>query len=169
MTTLITIHASVPEKEVQNPLTNAEVAEYKKIIAIENLTNSKTEHKTHFTGYNLYTSVAIGVLKSKPENRPILLKITGQLWRSLTTEEKQKWKVEAKKIVEVIGQSVTSTHHMIRGYNLYIKENYHNDQLVGGITDSTEIMKKLGSSWKQLDQKEKDQYNSRAKKINEEK
>lgn len=156
------------KREVQNILTVDEVVEYKKSIRIEDASTIKKDHKSRLTGYNLYSSIVSIVLKSKIANSD-RLPIIGQLWRSLTAEEKTAWNEKAKEIIggtvqKIATVSKTSTHRLT-GYNLYVREVYHSDEM-NQIADQKEKMKALGASWKSLNKDKQDEYKTRAKETN---
>lgn len=85
------------KKPVVNLLSDSDVIKYGAMIMIESIPPRKKAIKSRLTGYNLYYSTCIAVLKGQINKDLNMMSIGGQLWRSLDAETKKSWSAEAKK------------------------------------------------------------------------
>jgi hypothetical protein len=112
------------------------------------------------TGYNIFLKEKIGNFADVPQKDR--MKLVGDLWKTTSKEEKDKFNFianEEKKNLPIPESKKTDKKRKLSGYNIFMKEH-----ITGASGDSQrDKLMQVSQKWKNLDQKEKDEYNEKAK------
>jgi len=117
----------------------------------------------HVSGWNMYMSEQMKVLKETIKPSTDRLKKIGANWKALPQGEKDVWNAQAKALAPVPELVVPIRKGRISGYNIYMREQ--TKVLKEQVKDGKDRLKRIGASWKMLSKVEQGVWNTQAKAV----
>lgn len=143
------------QKPVKNLIALQDLSTIKDSITIGTMKPKEGGYKSKINGYNLFTHAVINSdhLKELYKNAIDRMSISGQLWRSMTAEEKKVWAEKARELSSQVTEKVTpkvvkSSVRTESEYDRFRRVHFH-DESIKKLVSFGDKAKEVAKMWKE--------------------